>query len=80
MILLCGLSIRVFGRPRYIFLELATGGDLFGYVCSGGSGPHSGRLSEEEGKDISFQLMKGLDYMHDLHISHRGLFILHTAL
>lgn len=39
---------------RHIFLELATGGDLFSYMVKNGS------LCEGEVKYIAFQLMKGL--------------------
>jgi serine/threonine protein kinase len=39
---------------RHIFLELATGGDLFSYMVKNGA------LCEGEVKYIAFQLMKGL--------------------
>ncbi|KAI0963960.1 hypothetical protein AcW1_000896 [Taiwanofungus camphoratus] len=52
----------------HIFLELCTGGDLFSYiVCHENS-----RLCEGETKYIMYQLMKGLKYLHDRLISHRG--------
>jgi serine/threonine protein kinase len=54
----------------HIFLELAIGGDLFTYITAGGH--QDCHLDEDESKYISFQLMKGLEYMHDLHVSHRG--------
>jgi serine/threonine protein kinase len=40
---------------RHIFLELATGGDLFSYLAK-----HD-MLCEGEAKYIAFQLMKGLE-------------------
>jgi serine/threonine protein kinase len=40
---------------RHIFLELATGGDLFSYLAK------HGMLCEGEAKYIAFQLMKGLE-------------------
>ncbi len=52
----------------YIFLELCTGGDLFSYIVS-----HSdSRLCQAETKYIMYQLLKGLKYLHDRLISHRG--------
>ncbi|KAH9948164.1 kinase-like protein, partial [Amylocystis lapponica] len=52
----------------HIFLELCTGGDLFSYIVS-----HTdSRLCESEAKYIMYQLMKGLMYIHDRLISHRG--------
>ncbi|KAG8834342.1 Meiosis-specific serine/threonine-protein kinase mek1 [Serendipita sp. 399] len=55
------------GDNLHIFLELATGGDLFSYMAKYGS------LCEAESKYIAFQLMKGLQYIHQLLISHRDL-------
>ncbi|KAH9944190.1 kinase-like protein [Epithele typhae] len=52
----------------YIFLELCTGGDLFSYITSK---PQS-QLCEGEAKYIMYQLLKGLKYLHDRMISHRG--------
>ncbi|KAI0801044.1 kinase-like protein [Fomes fomentarius] len=52
----------------YIFLELCTGGDLFSYIVSH---PDS-RLCQAETKYIMYQLLKGLKYLHDRLISHRG--------
>ena len=47
-------------------LELVTGGDLYSYLdkyCS---------LSEREVQFFGWQLLKGLEYLHDRHIAHRG--------
>ncbi|KAG8786632.1 Meiosis-specific serine/threonine-protein kinase mek1 [Serendipita sp. 397] len=55
------------GDNLHIFLELATGGDLFSYMAKYGS------LGEGESRYIAFQLMKGLQYIHRLLISHRDL-------
>lgn len=49
-------------------LQLSTGGDLFTYITS-----HPRRkLCEGEAKYITFQMFKGLQYLHDKMISHRG--------
>ena len=54
----------------HIFLQLCTGGDLFTYITSAsGSG---NRLCEAEGKYIMYQLLQGLEYLHDKLVSHRG--------
>ncbi|EJD51786.1 kinase-like protein [Auricularia subglabra TFB-10046 SS5] len=61
----------------YLFLELSTGGDLDMYIRKRGSIP------EDEAKFLSYQLMKGLYYLHELHIAHRDLkpenILLHEA-
>lgn len=52
----------------YIFLELCTGGDLFSYIVS-----HTdSQLCQAEAKYLMYQLLKGLKYLHDRLISHRG--------
>ncbi|KAF9229087.1 kinase-like protein [Gyrodon lividus] len=53
----------------YIMLQLSTGGDLFTYITT--HARH--RLCEGEAKYITFQLLKGLQYLHDKMISHRDL-------
>lgn len=52
----------------YIMLQLSTGGDLFTYITNH---PRR-RLCESEAKYITFQMLKGLQYLHDKMISHRG--------
>ncbi|KAI0706119.1 kinase-like protein [Cytidiella melzeri] len=54
----------------YIFLQLCTGGDLFSYIVHH-KDPES-RLHEGEAKYIMYQLLLGLKYLHEKHISHRG--------
>ncbi|KIJ65004.1 hypothetical protein HYDPIDRAFT_89141, partial [Hydnomerulius pinastri MD-312] len=52
----------------YIMLQLSTGGDLFTYITT-----HARHhLCEGEAKYITFQVLKGLEYLHDKMISHRG--------
>ncbi|KAG8219659.1 kinase-like protein [Butyriboletus roseoflavus] len=53
----------------YIMLQLSTGGDLFTYITSH---PRR-RLCEGEAKYITFQMFRGLQYLHDRMISHRDL-------
>ena len=55
---------------RYIFLQLCTGGDLFSYIVNH-KDPEL-RLHEGEAKYIMYQILKGLAYLHDKMISHRG--------
>ncbi|KAH0838163.1 kinase-like protein [Lanmaoa asiatica] len=52
----------------YIMLQLSTGGDLFTYITNN---PRR-RLCEGEAKYITFQMLKGLQYLHNKMISHRG--------
>ncbi|KAF4573095.1 Meiosis-specific serine/threonine-protein kinase mek1 [Pleurotus pulmonarius] len=59
------------GNFLHIFLELCTGGDLFTYIIS--HQETENRLCEGEAKYIMFQLLKGLTYLHDKLISHRGM-------
>ncbi|KDQ63370.1 hypothetical protein JAAARDRAFT_169119 [Jaapia argillacea MUCL 33604] len=51
----------------HIFLQLCTGGDLFTYITS------QRQLCEGEAQYIMFQILKGLQYIHDRTISHRDL-------
>ncbi|POV97255.1 hypothetical protein PSTT_15196 [Puccinia striiformis] len=62
------LGLKQVKENIYIFLELVTGGDLFGYVS------RNKRLGEDETKFISYQLILALQYMHDQkQISHRDI-------
>ncbi|KAI9461750.1 kinase-like protein [Boletus coccyginus] len=58
----------------YIMLQLSTGGDLFTYITNH---PRR-RLCEGEAKYITFQMFKGLQYLHDKMISHRENILLHS--
>ncbi|GJJ09807.1 hypothetical protein Clacol_004031 [Clathrus columnatus] len=51
-----------------LFLELSTGGDLFTYITT----RDNEKIPEREAKYCSFQLMLGLQYLHNRNISHRG--------
>ncbi|KAJ3910119.1 kinase-like protein [Lentinula edodes] len=55
----------------HIFLQLCTGGDLFTYINS--FTEKDCKMDEDEVKYIMFQLLKGLAYLHDKMISHRGM-------
>ncbi|KAG6911574.1 hypothetical protein DXG01_011877 [Tephrocybe rancida] len=54
----------------HIFLQLCTGGDLFTYITNHPNSRH--RLCEAEAKYIMYQLLRGLEYLHNNMISHRG--------
>lgn len=64
------LSLLIGHYTSHIFLQLCTGGDLFTYITS--YAEKDSRLCEAEGKYIMYQLLKGLMYLHDKMISHRG--------
>ncbi|THH28296.1 hypothetical protein EUX98_g5893 [Antrodiella citrinella] len=55
----------------HIFLELCTGGDLFSYIAHYEATGY--RLCEGEAQYIMYQLLQGLEYLHDRLISHRDL-------
>ncbi|KAJ3784590.1 kinase-like protein [Lentinula aff. detonsa] len=55
----------------HIFLQLCTGGDLFTYINS--FTEKNCKMEEDEAKYITFQLLKGLAYLHNKSISHRDL-------
>ena len=55
-----------------VFLDLSTGGDLFTYITT----RDSGRMKEGEARYCGFQLMMGLKYLHERHVSHRGMVLL----
>lgn len=52
----------------YIFQELVTGGDLFSYIEYKG-----GKVSDVDSAVILFQILKGVEYLHDQNIVHRDL-------
>lgn len=58
---------------RHIFLQLCTGGDLFTYITT--HTETESRLCEGEAKYIMYQLLKGLEYLHEKAISHRGTYL-----
>ena len=51
----------------YIYMELATGGELFGKVIA------SGALSEDEARPHFVELMSAVQYMHSMGVVHRDL-------
>lgn len=61
---------RLTSPHRYIFLEICTGSDLFAFIAYN-SEPRKG-ICEAEAKYIMYQLLLGLKYLHDRHVSHRG--------
>ncbi|KAI0068281.1 kinase-like protein [Artomyces pyxidatus] len=65
------LDVEETDRFLHIFLELCTGGDLFTYITS--HTETEGRLCEGEAKYIMYQLLKGLQYLHQKEISHRDI-------
>jgi len=64
---LAGLKMHSHFVFRFLFLELSMGGDLDMYIRM-----HR-RLPEDETKYISYQIMLGLEYLHDKEIAHRGM-------
>ncbi|KAF9456158.1 kinase-like domain-containing protein [Collybia nuda] len=52
----------------HIFLQLCTGGDLFTYITN----RKTGYLCEAEAKYIMYQILRGMEYLHDHMVSHRG--------
>lgn len=61
---------KVFRSESAIFIlqELVTGGDLFSYIQKRGTG-----LQSTEAAVITYQLLKGIEYLHDRNIVHRDL-------
>ncbi|KAJ7630760.1 kinase-like protein [Roridomyces roridus] len=51
----------------FIFLQLCTGGDLFTYITE------KVHLNQAESKFLFFQILLGLDHLHERSISHRDL-------
>ncbi|KAJ3895492.1 kinase-like protein [Lentinula edodes] len=64
-------SIRTKKGHRDELGQLCTGGDLFTYINS--FTEKDCKMDEDEVKYIMFQLLKGLAYLHDKMISHRGM-------
>ncbi|KAI2487378.1 meiosis-specific serine/threonine-protein kinase mek1 [Pyrenophora tritici-repentis] len=61
---------KVFWSPStiYIFLELATGGDLFSFINFKG-----GKLDDTQAATVVHQILKGVEYLHGQGIAHRDL-------
>ncbi|KFK42214.1 hypothetical protein AALP_AA2G226300 [Arabis alpina] len=57
-----------------IVMEYASGGELFGRICS------AGRFSEDEARFFFQQLISGVSYCHTLQICHRDLKLENTLL
>jgi serine/threonine protein kinase len=53
---------------RYIFTDLAPGGDLFSYIDS-----HGGKLDDCQSRAISRQILLAIQYMHSQGIVHRDI-------
>lgn len=53
---------------RYIFTELAPGGDLFSYIDS-----KNGTLSDLQSRVISRQIVLAIQYMHRQGVAHRDI-------
>jgi len=71
--------IRLFGfeileaGECYIFMELASQGELFGRVLQ------HGNLAEKEAKGYFYQLMSAVQFMHDNGVVHRDLKLVRVA-
>jgi len=61
---------KVFWSPNtiYIFLEIATGGDLFSFLNFKG-----GKLDSMQAATVVHQILQGVKYLHDQGIAHRDL-------
>lgn len=53
---------------RYLFTELASGGDLFSYLDS-----HGGVLQDWHSRVITFQIVLAIEYLHSNNIAHRDI-------
>uniref|UniRef100_A0A6B2L6C9 non-specific serine/threonine protein kinase n=1 Tax=Arcella intermedia TaxID=1963864 RepID=A0A6B2L6C9_9EUKA len=51
----------------YIVLELATGGELFNKIID------EGKLMEDEARNLFFQMLSAVNYLHENNITHRDL-------
>jgi len=54
--------------PRYIFTELATGGDLYSYMQAQG-----GKLDDYNARFITRQVTMAVQYLHSNDIAHRDI-------
>ena len=51
----------------YVFMEFCPNGELFQHIVD------NGKLTEDEGKVVVYQLFSSLQYIHELGIAHRDL-------
>ncbi|KAH9607100.1 hypothetical protein KSS87_005029 [Heliosperma pusillum] len=67
---------EIFVTPTHlaIVMEYASGGELFGRICS------AGRFSEDEARFFFQQLISGVSYCHSMEICHRDLKLENTLL
>lgn len=51
----------------YLVMEFVAGGDFFDYML------RKGRLNESGAKHVMWQMLQGIDYLHDMNIVHRDI-------
>jgi serine/threonine protein kinase len=66
-------GFEAIGRECYIFMELASHGELFGRVLQ------QGNLTEKEGTFFFGQIVSAVQFMHDQGIIHRDLKLVRHA-